>query len=101
MGLRPPGLQSNGRNESSGGRETSKRANTVPAHSLRFKKKAAKATAAKVQVPKSVYLLRVLEATCNADEVYGWVDNMIILKGQFDLSPESSEDDIRTELVCS
>ena len=85
--------QNNGRNEFSGGRETPKRANTVPAHSLRFKQKAAKAPTAKVQVPKSVYLLRV------PDEEYGLIDNMIILKGQFDLSPESSEDDIRTELV--
>ena len=31
--------------------------------------------------------------------LYGWLINMIILKGQFDLSTESSEDDIRTELV--
>ena len=90
-------LQSNDRNESSHGRETSKRANPVPAHSLRFKKKAAKATSAKAQVPKSVYLLRLPEA--NANEEYGLVDNMIIMKGQFDLSPQSSEDDIRTELV--
>ena len=90
-------LQNNGRNEPSGGRDT-KRPNAVPAHSLRFKKKAAKTPSAKVQqVPKSVYLLRVPEA--KADEEYVLIDNMIIPKGQFDLSPESSEDDIRTELV--
>ena len=31
--------------------------------------------------------------------LHGLVDNMIVLKGQFNLSTESSEDDIRTALV--
>ena len=68
---------------------------SVPGHSLRFKK--LKPSTRKVQViPKSVFLLQ--EPDLHADE-YGLVDNMIILKGQFDLSPESSEEDIRSELV--
>ena len=39
------------------------------------------------------------EPDLHADEEYGLVDNMIILKGRFDLSLESSEEDIRSELV--
>ena len=50
----------------SGGNETSKRANTAPVQSLWFKKKAATPALSKVQVPKSVYLVRVPEG--NADE---------------------------------
>ena len=48
------GLQSNGRNVPSGGNETSKRANAVPVHSIRFQKKSEKPATSKVQVPKIV-----------------------------------------------
>lgn len=56
------------------------------------------ASSSKVQViPKSVYLL--VEPDLDADEEYGLVDNMIVLKGQCDFSTEYSEEEVRSELV--
>lgn len=73
-----------------------KRQNSVPSHSLRFKKKAKQSTKVQV-VPKSVYLLQ--EPDIDADEEYSLIDNMIVIKGQCDFYPDYSEEDIRSELV--
>ena len=48
-------------------------------------------------VPKSVYLLQ--EPDIDADEEYGLIDNMIVIKGQCDFYPDYLEEEIRSELV--
>ena len=75
----------------------SKRTNVnVPGHNFRIKKRGK--TAVKTQViPKSVYLLEETEQP--QDQDYTVVDDMIVLKGQFDLSSDFTEDDIRAELA--
>ena len=59
------GLQSNGRNVPSGGNETSKRANAVPVHSIRFQKNLQNQPLSKYKF-RRLYLLQVPEG--NADE---------------------------------
>ena len=79
-----------------GTKSQTKRLNSVPSHSLRFKKKAKQSTKVQV-VPRSVYLLQ--EPDIDADEEYGLIDNMIVIKGQCDFYPDYSEEEIRSELV--
>eukprot|EP00112_Aurelia_sp_Birch-Aquarium-sp1_P011557 Seg2427.10 transcript_id=Seg2427.10/GoldUCD/mRNA.D3Y31 product="hypothetical protein" protein_id=Seg2427.10/GoldUCD/D3Y31 len=75
----------------------SKRANVnVPGHNFRFKKRG-KAAAKTQLIPKSVYLLAETEQP--QDQDYTVVDDMVVLKGQFDLSSDFTEDDIRAELA--
>ena len=75
----------------------SKRTNVnVPGHNFRIKKRGK--TAVKTQViPQNVYLLEETEQP--QDQDYTVVDDMIVLKGQFDLSSDFTEDDIRAELA--
>lgn len=48
-------------------------------------------------VPKSVYPLQ--EPDIEADEEYGLIDNMIVIKGQCDFYPDYSEEGIKSGLV--
>ena len=65
-----------------------KRLNSVPS-------KAKQSTKAQV-IPTSVYLLQ--EPDIDADDEYGLIDNMIVIKGQCDFYPDYSEE-IGSELV--
>ena len=78
-----------------GTKPQTKRQNSIPSHSLRFKKK--KARQSTKVAPKSVYLLQGPDI--DADEEYGVIDNMIVIKGQCDFYPDYSEEEIRSELV--
>eukprot|EP00794_Sanderia_malayensis_P013447 gene13447-14828_t len=69
---------------------------SVPGHNFRFKKRGKAASKAQV-IPKSVYLLKETEQP--QDQDYTVVDEMVVLKGQFDLSSDFTEDDIPAELA--
>eukprot|EP00794_Sanderia_malayensis_P005868 gene5868-6561_t len=69
---------------------------SLPGHNFRFKKRGKAASKAQV-IPKSVYLLDETEQP--QDQDYTVVDEMVVLKGQFDLSSDFTEDDIRAELA--
>lgn len=75
---------------------------TVPGHNLRFTKKPKTGNSSKGKskvVTKSVYLLDCLDGTdLKESDEYVLVDDMIVVKGQLDLSSDQTEEDIRDEL---
>ena len=73
-----------------------KRRQSVPGHTWRPKKKSTGQCKPPKTVGKSVYLL---EESDVPDEEYSLLDDMILLKGQFELSPNFDEKQIRDELV--
>ena len=73
-----------------------KRPQNVPGHNWRPKKRNAGQCKPPKTVAKSVYLL---EESDVPDEEYSLLDDMILLKGQCELSPNFNETQIRDELV--
>ena len=94
--LRTPSENSAGLSSSGG----TKRSSSAPGHSWRFKK----SKSAKIQsIPKTVWLLdkpskEVEIGTDGEFEDYPVTDDMVLLKGEFDLVSNHKEENIRREL---
>ena len=90
-------------------RERPKRSfNSAPGHPLRpLKKKKGDSRALGNPIPKSVHLLEKAtpdddddgEGDYSGQRTKSYRENMVVLKGEFDLIPGHSEDEVRSELV--
>ena len=91
-------------------RERPKRSfNSAPGHPFRpLKKKKGDSRALGNPIPKSVHLLEKAAPDDDNDDGEGdysgqgtlsYRENMVVLKGEFDLTPGHSEDEVRSELV--